>query len=544
MTTNLDVRFEEALARDTSLPAIFVDPTRSLENSAAVQNRLASLRAPSRFAAAPEREASVTPVAQQVGVAIPGVRTPSLPKLGPAPDFTHTQRWFNTPGGRALTLSGLRGHVVLVDFWTYTCINCIRTLPFLKGLYATYHRYGLEIVGVETPEFTFEQEAGNVQQAIASDGLRYPVVQDNAYGTWNAYQNQYWPAEYLIDAQGQVRHTQFGEGSYRADEAAVRQLLYEAGARKLPPPMTAHAIMPSSGLGTPETYLDAQRNQGFAQPLRSGTHFYPGVASPSLNEFGLHGTWTVTNQSATPRSLGATITGRFQAAHAYLVLTSAGDRPRSVRVSLDGHPIARRAGRGRRPRRRRHRAWSASLCPGLAARRPAAHSDPPDPAGGQRLRLHVRVATKPAADRSHASARCRSSGVLTLKSSPASNSSSIGAEGSDHGAHGGPALAGGGLQERRARSLIAPQQRLSLAAHSGDDGRRVAGVARRPAWSGSRASRTGGQRGRRARHARRRGSARARFRPADARAQPAPTRPAFHPARAGRYRLWRPRRRR
>ena len=105
-------------------------------------------------------------------------------------------RW---PGAQ---LAGLRGHVVLVDFWTYTCINCIRTLPFLKGLYATYHRYGLEIVGVETPEFTFEQDAGNVQQAITSDGLRYPVVQDNRYGTWNAYGNQYWPAEYLIDADG------------------------------------------------------------------------------------------------------------------------------------------------------------------------------------------------------------------------------------------------------------------------------------------------------------------------------------------------------
>ena len=141
-------------------------------------------------------------------------------------------------------MAGMRGHVVLVDFWTYTCINCIRTLPFVKGLYATYHRYGLDVVGVETPEFTFEQEASNVRQAIHSDGIRYPVVQDNEYGTWNAYQNEYWPAEYLIDAHGQVRHTQFGEGDYKQDEAAVRQLLYEAGAQHLPPPMTATAIMP------------------------------------------------------------------------------------------------------------------------------------------------------------------------------------------------------------------------------------------------------------------------------------------------------------
>ena len=222
----------------------------------------------------------------------PGGQDPTLPNLGAAPDFTNTQQWFNTPGDRPLTMAGLRGHVVLVDFWTYTCINCIRTLPFLKGLYATYHRYGLDIVGVETPEFTFEQEAGNVQQAIHSDGLHYPVVQDNRYGTWNAYQNEYWPAEYLIDAKGQVRHTQFGEGDYKQDEAAVRELLYEAGARQLPPPMTAQAIMPSSGLGTPETYLDPQRAQGFAQPLTVRNRI-PTRASSSLQRQRVRaqGTW-------------------------------------------------------------------------------------------------------------------------------------------------------------------------------------------------------------------------------------------------------------
>ncbi len=344
MAFNLDVRFEEVLARDTSLPAVLVDPTRALENSGAVQNRLASLRPASRFAER-QSQASSAPVPSVAGVGIAGVRTPPLPRLGPAPEFTRTQRWFNTPDGRPLTLAGLRGHVVLVDFWTYTCINCIRTLPFLKGLYATYHRYGLDVVGVETPEFTFEQEAPNVQQAIQSDGLRYPVVQDNRYGTWNAYQNQYWPAEYLIDAHGVVRHTQFGEGNYRADEAAVRQLLYDAGARNLPPPMSAHATLPSSELGTPETYLDPARSQGFSQPLRSGTHFYAGVRSPPLNEFGLHGTWTVNSQSATPVSSGASISGGFQAQHVYLVMTSAGDRPRNVRVLLGGRPIpARYAG--------------------------------------------------------------------------------------------------------------------------------------------------------------------------------------------------------
>jgi cytochrome c biogenesis protein CcdA/thiol-disulfide isomerase/thioredoxin len=338
MVTNLDVRFEQALAKDTSLPAFLVDPTRSLENSNAVQNRLASLRPPSRFAQR-EKLASLTPMPQQAGVAIAGVKTPPLPKLGAAPDFTNNQRWFNTPGGAPLTMAGLKGHVVLVDFWTYTCINCIRTLPFLKGLYAHYHKDGLEIVGVETPEFTFEQEASNVQQAIHSEGLHYPVVQDNRYGTWNAYQNEYWPAEYLIDANGQVRHTQFGEGDYKQDEAAVRELLYEAGAHNLPPPMTATATIPSSHLGTAETYLNPQRAEGFAQKLQGGTHFYPGVDAPILNEFGLHGTWNATSESVSPAAGGASITGRFQAAHVYLVMTSQDNRPRTARVLLNGKPI-------------------------------------------------------------------------------------------------------------------------------------------------------------------------------------------------------------
>jgi cytochrome c biogenesis protein CcdA/thiol-disulfide isomerase/thioredoxin len=337
MATNLDVRFEEALAKDRSLPAFLVDPTRALENSHAVQSRLASLRPESPFAVK-QREASIQPVATRVGVSIPGVKTPSLPPLGRAPEFTDNQRWFNTPGGAPLTLSGLRGHVVLVDFWTYTCINCIRTLPFLKGLYATYHPYGLEIVGVETPEFTFEQDAGNVQQAIQSDGLRYPVVQDNNYGTWNAYGNEYWPAEYLIDAHGTVRHTQFGEGDYKQSEAAVRELLYEAGVRNLPPPMSAHAIIPAAQLATPETYLDPDRAQGFLTPLQKGVHVYPGARSLDLNQFALRGVWDVNSQSATAIASGARIEARFQAADVYLVMTSAGNVPRRVHVLLDGRP--------------------------------------------------------------------------------------------------------------------------------------------------------------------------------------------------------------
>ena len=337
MAFNLDVRFEDALARDTSLPAIFTDPTRSLENSHAVSSRLASLRPGSGFASR-QAAAKATPTADHVGVAIPGVKTPKLADLGNAPPFTDNQDWFNTPGDRPVSLASLRGHVVLVDFWTYTCINCLRTLPFLKGLYAHYHRDGLDVVGVETPEFTFEQDASNVRQAIATDGIRYPVVQDNRYGTWNAYQNEYWPAEYLIDAHGEVRHTQFGEGDYRQDEAAVRELLYEAGARHLPAPMTAHAVLPSEGLGTPETYLDPARAQ-LAAKLQRGTHTYTAPARLSLNEFALGGAWTASSQAITPAGAGATIAGSFQAQHVYLVLTSTGNVPRTVHLRLDGKPL-------------------------------------------------------------------------------------------------------------------------------------------------------------------------------------------------------------
>ncbi len=343
MATNLDVRFEEALAKGTSnngsgLLAFVVDPTRSLENSGVVQSRLNSLRPVSRFVAR-QRTARPHRMGRVAGVAIPGVGTPSLSDLGPAPDFTGTQQWFNTPGGRPLTLASLRGKVVLVDFWTYTCINCIRTFPYLRGLYATYHRYGLEIVGVHTPEFTFEQEAGNVAQAIKSDGLRYPVVQDNNYATWNAYQNQYWPADYLIDAHGRVRYTHFGEGDYKPGEAAIRQLLHDAGARQLPPPMTTHALVPSAGLSTPETYLNTQRSQGFSPALQNGVHTYAGVAHAGLNVFALRGRWRVSSHAATPAGPGAAIELGFQAAHVYLVMTSTSNVAGRATILLDGQPI-------------------------------------------------------------------------------------------------------------------------------------------------------------------------------------------------------------
>ena len=257
-------------------------------------------------------------------------------------------------------MAGLRGHVVLVDFWTYTCINCIRTLPYLKRMYATYHRYGLDIVGVETPEFTFEQEASNVRQAISADGIKYPVVQDNRYGTWNAYHNQYWPAEYFIDAQGKIRHIKFGEGDYEQDEAVIRQLLFEAGARHLPPPVTPGAIVPSKGLATPETYIDPERaaayEEKWSQTLHKGTHTYHGTTQPDDQRVLARRHLEHRARSPPPPSPpGASITGTFQAQHVYLVMTSAGNVPRNRAGAARRQADRGVAGRLRRPWRTRDR---------------------------------------------------------------------------------------------------------------------------------------------------------------------------------------------
>src|SRR4051794_6337185 len=235
--TGADLRFQAALA--DRLPAAIVDPTGPLERSRAVKDRLADLQGPPRFAQAAGRPSQ-------------------LPVLGTAPDFQGTQRWFNTPGGRPPALAALRGHVVLVDFWTYTCINCLRTLPALRAWDARYRAAGLVVVGVHTPEFRFERDAGNVREAIARNDIRYPVAQDNAYVTWKAYGNQYWPAEYLVDAQGRVRRAHFGEGDYDGTEAAIRALLAEAGDGPLGPRAGARPEV-AGAQATPETYLGAAR---------------------------------------------------------------------------------------------------------------------------------------------------------------------------------------------------------------------------------------------------------------------------------------------
>jgi cytochrome c biogenesis protein CcdA/thiol-disulfide isomerase/thioredoxin len=320
MLGNYDTRFETAIASD--LPSFLVDPTKALETTGTARSQLAALRGHKARQEGGVRQASA------------GER---LPVLGVAPEFTGTQRWFNTSAGAPLTLPGLRGHVVLVDFWTYSCINCIRTLPYLNAWNARYANKGLVIVGVHTPEFAFEHSAGNVAQAISQNGIRYPVVQDNNYATWNAYNNEYWPAEYLIDTRGRVRLADFGEGEYAAKERAIRALLAEAGATSLGAGSEVHAQLPSEET-TPETYLGAEKAERFQdQAVTPGVHDYGPTHAPAAEQLRYGGSWNVARQAATALA-GSTLSLDFRARDVFLVMGSSSGRP-SVRVLLDGRPI-------------------------------------------------------------------------------------------------------------------------------------------------------------------------------------------------------------
>jgi len=252
--------------------------------------------------------------------------------LGEAPEFAGTERWFNTPGDRPLSLRSLRGRVVLVDFWTYSCINCIRTLPYLKAWDARYRRDGLTIVGVHTPEFPFERIAGNVEEAIGANDIRYPVAQDNEQATWNAYGNQYWPAKYLIDRNGHVRYAHFGEGNYDITEANIRSLLGEKPAS--PAADRLHDLTPTGPL-TPESYLGFERIDRFTgskiYPDKEATYAFP--AALGRDDFAYAGRWTVHAQRIVAGE-DARLKLRYYARKVFLVLGGTG----TVKVLVDGRP--------------------------------------------------------------------------------------------------------------------------------------------------------------------------------------------------------------
>lgn len=362
MLNDYDLRFQSTIAKQ--LPAFLVNPTGGLEKTRAARDALTDVRGGGGGIAAAAQAAQERPQAPDDSgtsgdggttddagssgavqrAAMEGRQRLDLPVIGPAPDFTGNQRWFDTPGDRPLTLAGLRGRVVLVDFWTYSCINCLRTLPYLEGWDQRYRRDGLTIVGVHTPEFPFEKDAGNVADAIKREGIRYPVAQDNDSATWNAYGNQYWPAEYFIDAQGRVRYAHFGEGDYGRKEQVIRTLLAEAGRDVGAQRARASGISASAGVTTPESYLGSDRDERFANgPILPGRRDYGRGPAPKAEELSYSGEWQIAPDEATAR--GGSLELNFNARHVYLVLGSPG-RTRGLRVLLDGRPLPTRyAGR-------------------------------------------------------------------------------------------------------------------------------------------------------------------------------------------------------
>ena len=269
-----------------------------------------------------------------------------LQSCGPAPAFRGISDWLNTPGGKPLSFASLRGKVVLVDFWTYSCINCQRTLPHLEAWSRDYAKAGLVVVGVHTPEFAFEHVPSNVRSAAASLGVTYPIAIDDKYATWNAYDNQYWPAEYLVDATGTVRHVHFGEGEYAETEHLIRELLVQAHRHAVLPAATKVVGKTASTEAiTPESYLGYNRLDSLANPTidQNAPYRYTLPATLEPNELGYGGVWTVGPQEVVAGA-DAQLALQFRARDVYLVLggsgrlrVQVGDRP-STTVTVSGVP--------------------------------------------------------------------------------------------------------------------------------------------------------------------------------------------------------------
>ena len=260
---------------------------------------------------------------------------------GPLPSIDGAVAWLNSP---PLTANQLRGKVILTDFWTYSCINCIRTIPHVKALYERYANDGLVVIGVHTPEFAFERDLGNVHKAVKDFGITYPVAIDNNWTIWRAFSNRYWPAHYLADASGRLRYHHFGEGGEAATEAAIRALLIEAG--RQPSMAVARAGAEGASLkanfreiGTRETYLGFNRAESFVSPggfMRGNAATYAVPARLDLGQWAYGGRWRVEQQRGRLDAAGGSISIRFKARDLHLVLGSSGGRPIRFRVTLDG----------------------------------------------------------------------------------------------------------------------------------------------------------------------------------------------------------------
>jgi thiol-disulfide isomerase/thioredoxin len=338
LASALAITFGAATSLQKAAPSFTTSLENNLTSHSSIKNTINHIQNPHESANAKRIQASVThggnaprPPADQV----PAVSLASIPAVGKAPDFVDVTKWLNTPDGRALDLAQLRGKVVLIDFWTYSCINCLRSLPHVEAWYSRYHSAGLEVIGVHTPEFDFEHVASNVTAAISRLGVKYPVAMDNDYGTWNAWGNESWPAEYLIDANGNVRYESVGESDYGITEGVIRALLKATGA-KLPPTTDVPNRTPQEE-STPESYLGYQRLERYdGKPVvHDKPANYTFASSLPASHLTYSGQWTVASQNITAGS-DAALRINVNANDVYLVLSGTGD----VTGTLDGKAIA------------------------------------------------------------------------------------------------------------------------------------------------------------------------------------------------------------
>jgi thiol-disulfide isomerase/thioredoxin len=300
------------------------------------------MKADAEQRAAPDSGAMMAAAGAMHATAVPA--DPPLPVEGTMPPLTGAVKWLNSA---PLTAQDLRGKVVLVDFWTYSCINCLRTLPYIEAWAKKYHDAGLVVIGVHSPEFAFERNVNNVVAAVHRLGVDYPVAIDNNYAIWRAFHNEYWPAHYFIDAQGRIRHHHFGEGDYAGSERIIQQLLREAGATNIPGGLVdvngkgAQQAPDMRDVASPETYIGYDRAERFASGMevRNQAHDYVTPQTLPLNNWGLSGTWNVGGQHATLASATGRIVYRFHARDLNLVLGPRPDgKPVRFKITLDGKP--------------------------------------------------------------------------------------------------------------------------------------------------------------------------------------------------------------
>jgi cytochrome c biogenesis protein CcdA/thiol-disulfide isomerase/thioredoxin len=273
----------------------------------------------------------------------PEAQVEDFPGEGGMPSLSGAVQWLNSP---PLTPEALKGKVVVVDFWTYSCINCLRSIPYIRAWAEKYQNQGLVVIGVHTPEFAFEKNVDNVKKAVADLKISFPVAIDNDYAIWRAFKNRYWPADYFIDAQGRIRDHSFGEGDYAASEHVIQRLLTKAGDANVSGGLVAvnasgaEAAADTDDVRSPETYIGYARAENFVSAggaVKDGSHVYA-VGKLQLNEWGLSGDWTIADERAVLNRNEGSIVYRFHARDLHLVLGGANGRHIRFRVTIDGKP--------------------------------------------------------------------------------------------------------------------------------------------------------------------------------------------------------------